>query len=152
MSPRDPHESFRVSTPLELFYDLVFVVAIAFAATALHHDIAEDHIGHGLLSYVLVFFAIWWAWVNFSWFSSAFDNDDVFFRVAMFVQMAGALIIAAGVPRAFADRDFAVITLGYVVIRLTQVVLWTRVAREVPEYRGRQPDMPSGSGWCRRAG
>src|SRR5262245_357148 len=71
MAPRSPHEAHRVSTPLELFFDLVFVVAIAQAASGMHHAIAEGHAGAGLFGYVMVFFAIWWAWMNFTWFASA---------------------------------------------------------------------------------
>ena len=49
----------------------------------------------------MVFFAIWWAWMNFTWFASAYDCDDVPYRLAVFVQIAGALILAAGVPAMF---------------------------------------------------
>ena len=60
----------------------------------------------------MVFFAIWWAWMNFTWFASAYDTDDDVYRITTLVQIAGALILAAGVPRAFADGDFAVVTSG----------------------------------------
>ena len=49
----------------------------------------------------MVFFAIWWAWMNFTWFASAYDNDDVPYRLLTFVQIAGVLILAAGVAAAF---------------------------------------------------
>jgi hypothetical protein len=62
----------RASTWLELFFDLCFVVAVAQAALPLHHDISEDHVAHGIRSYLMVFFAIWWAWMNFTWFASAY--------------------------------------------------------------------------------
>ena len=135
MTPRDPEESHRASTPLELFFDLTFVVAIAQAASALHHDLVDGHAGDALVSYPLVFFAIWWAWMNFTWFASAYDTDDVFYRLAVFVQMAGVLILAAGVPRAFNHQDFAVITIGYVVMRLSMVALWVRAGLSHPEGR-----------------
>jgi low temperature requirement protein LtrA len=70
MAARSPHEAHRVATPLELFFDLVFVVAIAQAAGGLHHAIAEGHVGDGIVGYLMVFFAIWWAWMNFTWFAS----------------------------------------------------------------------------------
>ena len=69
MSGRDPDESHRASTPLELFFDLCFVVAVAAAAATLHHDLAHDHLATALAGYAMVFFAIWWAWVNYSWFA-----------------------------------------------------------------------------------
>src|SRR4029079_19640661 len=79
---------------------------------------------------------IWWAWMNFTWFASAYDNDDVPYRLAVMVQIVGALILAAGVPRAFDDRDFAVVAAGYVVMRVALVSLWLRAAVEHMEGRG----------------
>ena len=69
MRARSPHEPHRVATPLELLFDLVFVVAIAEAASGLHHAVATQHVTDGLLGYAMVFFAIWWAWMNFTWFA-----------------------------------------------------------------------------------
>ena len=92
------------ATPLELFFDLCFVVAVAQAAASLHHALAERHPARPLVGYPMVFFAIWWAWMNFTWFASAYDTDDVVYRLATFVQIAGVLILAAGVPRAFDDQ------------------------------------------------
>ena len=74
---------------------------------------------HSLLGYLMVFFAIWWAWMNFTWFASAYDTDDVPYRLLTLVQMAGVLVLAAGVPRAF-DRaaTSSPVTIGYVIMRL----------------------------------
>ncbi len=129
LRPRNPDEAHRASTPLELLFDLCFVVAVALAAGRLHHALAENHIGPALLGYAMVFFAIWWAWMNFTWFASAFDNDDVPYRLATFVQITGALVLAAGVPRAFDDNDFAVVTIGYLIMRVALVAQWLRAAR-----------------------
>ena len=89
MRARRGDESHRASTPLELLFDLCFVVAVAQAAAELHHAVAEDHLGAGLFGYVTVFFAIWWAWMNFSWFATAYDTDDVPYRLTTLVQIAG---------------------------------------------------------------
>lgn len=129
MMGRDPEEEHRPATPLELFFDLIFVVAVAFAADRLHHSLVEGAVGHGLLSFGIMFFAIWLAWVNFTWFASAYDTDDVVYRLFVFVTMTGALIFAAGVPRAFDERDFGIVVLGYVVMRLALVTQWLRAAR-----------------------
>ena len=134
MSGRDPEESHRSATPLELFFDLCFVVAVAAAAATLHHDLALDHLD-GLVGYAMVFFAIWWAWVNYSWFASAYDTDDVIFRLLTFVVMTGVLVVAAGTPRAAEDQDFGMLVVGYVIMRLAMVPLWLRVAREHPGAR-----------------
>src|SRR6478672_8126584 len=114
MVPRSPHEHRRAATPLELLFDLVFVVAIAQAGQGLHHAIAESHPLDGLASYAMVFFAIWWAWMNFTWFASAYDCDDVPYRLAVFVQITGALVMAAGISVMFEEGDYRAVTLGYV--------------------------------------
>jgi low temperature requirement protein LtrA len=136
MRARSPHEAHRTATPLELLFDLVFVVAIAQAAGALHHAVTEAHAVDGLIGYLMVFFAIWWAWMNFTWFASAYDCDDVPYRLAVFVQIAGALILAAGVPTMFESRtpNLTVIT-GYVVMRLALVAQWLRAAASDPLHR-----------------
>ena len=130
MLARQSDEEHRTSTPLELFFDLCFVVAVAQAAGGLHHALGEGHVTDGVLDYLLVFFAIWWAWMNFTWFASAYDTDDVAYRLTTLVQIAGALVFAAGVPRALDHRDFAVITAGYVLMRLAMVTQWLRAARD----------------------
>jgi low temperature requirement protein LtrA len=135
MVARPTDEEHRSATVLELFFDLCFVVAVAQAASALHHLIAEDHVGDGVVGYATVFFAIWWAWMNFTWFASAYDTDDVVYRLTTLVQIAGALILAAGVPDAMDGSDFAVITLGYVVMRLAMVAQWLRAAAADPPHR-----------------
>ncbi|MEZ0066600.1 low temperature requirement protein LtrA [Streptacidiphilus sp. MAP12-20] len=128
MRPRGRAETHRASTPLELFFDLCFVVAVAQAGGQLAHALAEGHVRHGIAGYLFVFFAIWWAWMNFTWFASAYDCDDIPYRLMTFVQIAGALILAAGVPRAFADSDFSVTITGYVVMRVALVGQWLRAA------------------------
>jgi low temperature requirement protein LtrA len=135
MVARDADEPHRVATPLELFFDLCFVTAVAQAADRLHHALSEGHIGPGLVGYLMVFFAIWWAWMNFTWFASAYDTDDTAYRLATLVQIAGALTLAAGVPRAFDETDYRLITYGYVIMRLALVAQWLRAARSDPARR-----------------
>jgi len=131
---RDINEENRTATPLELFYDLIFVVAIAHVAAAFHHDFANNHIGHGVVSFIMVFMAIWWAWNQYTWFASSFDNNSVRFRLATLWQMIGALVIAAGVDNAF-NADFTIVILGYVIIRSSAILLWLRVAADVPKFK-----------------
>ncbi|WP_018351767.1 low temperature requirement protein A [Longispora albida] len=135
MGARERHEEHRAATPLELFFDLCFVVAVAQAGTSLHHALAENHFGLALVRYLMVFFAIWWAWMNFTWFASAYDTDDGPYRVTTFVQIAGALVLAAGIPRAFDDGDFLVVVIGYVIMRIAIVSQWLRAARSDPPRR-----------------
>ena len=125
------------ATPLELLFDLVFVVAISEAASGLHHAIAENHAGDGLLGYAMVFFAIWWAWMNFTWFASAYDTDDLPYRLAVFVQITGALILAGGHAGHVRDADSEPRgrLAGYVVMRLAMVVQWLRASNADPDRR-----------------
>ncbi|MCU1478904.1 MAG: uncharacterized protein JWQ64_3597 [Subtercola sp.] len=133
--PRDKHEGGRVASSLELFFDLVFVIAVGLAATNLHELESEHHIWVGVGAYIMVFFAIWWAWMNFTWFATAFDNDDWLYRFTTIVQMGGVLVLAAGVPAAMQHGDFTIATYGYVIMRLAMVSQWIRVAVNSPEYR-----------------
>ncbi|MEU6068562.1 low temperature requirement protein A [Streptomyces sp. NPDC047082] len=129
LTARGRDEAHRVASPLELFFDLCFVVAVAQAGVQLVHSVAGGHAGQGILNYALVFFAIWWAWMNFTWFASAYDNDDVLYRSVTLVQIAGVLVLAAGISPAFQDRDYLVVVLGYVIMRLAMVTQWLRAAR-----------------------
>jgi low temperature requirement protein LtrA len=128
MRPRAADEHHRVSTPLELFFDLCFVVAVAQAAEPLHHGIVEHHVGVGVGHYAMVLFAIWWAWMNFTWFASSYDTDDNVYRITTLVQIAGALVLAAGTGPAFDDGNWAGVTAGYVLMRLAMVAQWLRAA------------------------
>ena len=135
MPPRNPHEAHRAATPLELLFDLVTVIAIAAAAASLHHAIAAGHAAEGVPHYLMTFFAIWWAWMNFTWFASAYDNDDAPYRLLTMVMMGGALLIAAGIKPFFERFDIGLVVGGYVVMRLGLVPLWLRAARHDPDRR-----------------
>ncbi|MEV0094889.1 low temperature requirement protein A [Streptomyces sp. NPDC050738] len=128
MTARSRDEAHRASTPLELFFDLCFVVAVAQAGGRLVHALAAGHPGEGILHYVMIFFGIWWAWMNFTWFASAYDIDDTLYRVVTLVQIAGVLVLAAGVPRAFDDADYRLVVAGYLVMRLALCSQWLRAA------------------------
>jgi low temperature requirement protein LtrA len=134
-SGRDPDEGHRASTPLELLYDLTIVVAFGTAADELAHFIAEDHAWAGVGGFAFAAFAVTWAWLNYSWFASAYDNDDWVFRLATMVQMIGVIVLSLGLPQMFASIDHGdtldnrVVVAGYVVMRASLVFLWWMVAR-----------------------
>lgn len=142
MGGRDPHEAHRVATPLELFFDLTFVLSFGFAASLYAHALAEGHYGTALIGFGFASFAICWAWVNFSWFASAYDTDDWIFRIATMVQMIGVLVLAIGLPRMFASLehgehlDNLVMVAGYVIMRGAMVFQWLRAAIQNPDRRG----------------
>lgn len=132
---RDTAEAHRVATPLELLFDLSFVVAVAQAAASLHHAVSENHAGAGVLAFCMAFFALWLPWLNFTWFASAFDNDDTLYRIITMVQIAGVLVVAAGIPAVFEHQDYRIVVGGYVVIRLGMVAHWLRASRDNPQHK-----------------
>ncbi|MET0954961.1 MAG: low temperature requirement protein A [Cryobacterium sp.] len=135
MTARDTTEAHRVSSPLELLFDLTFVVAVASLVVQLAHGIEGGHGADEVGPFLMVFFAIWWAWMNFTWFASSYDTDDVPYRLLTMVQMAGVLVLAAGVPAAFDDGNFTAITVGYLIMRIGLVAQWVRAGFEHPESR-----------------
>jgi low temperature requirement protein LtrA len=138
MRARKRTESHRASTPLEALFDLTFVIAVAQAARELARSVSEDRLGHAVLPYLLVFFAIWWAWVNFTWFASSYDTDDVPYRLLTLLQMSGVLVLAAGVPEAFEDSRWTVCTIGYVIMRSAMIVQWLRAGAGETDMGRRQ--------------
>jgi len=141
MGGRDPLQPHRASTPLELLFDLTFVIAFGTAANELAHFLAEGHIGAGLTGFAFATFGISWAWIQFTWFASAYDTDDWVFRLTTMLQMLGVLIFALGLPAMFASVDEgrvvdnAVMVAGYVVMRVAMVFQWLRAARQDPGRR-----------------
>ncbi|HWD81560.1 MAG TPA: low temperature requirement protein A [Kribbella sp.] len=133
MSARPIDEPHRVSSQLELLFDLTFVVAVAAVTEQFAHTIAAGHAG--VLPFLQVFFAIWWAWMNFTWFASSYDTDDVMYRILTMVQMAGVLVLAAGVPAAADHGDYLMIACGYLVMRVGLTSLWVRAGVEDPVRR-----------------
>ncbi len=135
MTGRSPTEPHRAATPLELFFDLVFVVALARAAAALHHAVSAGHLADGLLLFAMAFFGIFWAWMNFTWFASAYDTDDVPYRLLAFLQLVGALIFAAAVGERFVGQAYPVGVFGYVIMRVALIGQWLRVSHQDPGHR-----------------
>ena len=135
MQPRDPGEPGRVASTLELFFDLVFAIAVSIASADLHTSLTGGNVWPGITSYVFVFFSIWWAWMNFTWFSTSFDTDDWLYRVLTIVQMSGVLVLASGIGPAFHQHDYTVSILAYVVMRLALVAQWLRASRSAGTAR-----------------
>jgi low temperature requirement protein LtrA len=141
MRGRDPHEANRVATPLELLFDLTFVVAFSQISSEAAHYLELGQVGVALGGFAFATFAVTWAWINYSWLASAYDNDDLFFRLATLVVMLGVLIVALGIPPVFESfaegehLDNGVLVAGYVVMRIATVALWLRAARQDPPRR-----------------
>lgn len=131
---RDRGEAHRPSTPLELLFDLCFVVAVAVLAAELHHGLTGNHVAAGVIGYVALFIPVWWAWMSYTWFATAFDNDDVLFRVLTLAQMAGVLALAASIPSAVAGNPVP-FTLAFTAMRIPLVLQWLRAARDDRAHR-----------------
>ena len=119
-------EAERV-TPLELFFDLVFVLALT-QCTAL---MAGQPTWEGLAKGLLVLGVLWWAWVGYAWLTSVVDPEEGAVRLSMFAAMAGLLVVALCVPEAF-DDSALLFAAAYAVVRLAQVALLLLAGRDDP--------------------
>jgi low temperature requirement protein LtrA len=117
-------------TPLELFFDLVFVLAITQCTALMAHDPTWSGVAQGLL----VLSVLWWAWVGYAWLTSVVDPEEGAVRIAMFGAMAGLLVASICVPDAFDDLalTFAV---AYGVVRAGQIALFLLASRDDPSLR-----------------
>ncbi len=119
----------------------MFVVAFGEAADELAHYVAEDHAWTGILGFAFAVFAISWAWISYSWFASAYDEDDWVDRLATMVQMLGVIILALGLPEIFDSFDHGetldngVVVAGYIVMRVPMAFQWLRASRHDPARR-----------------
>ena len=120
----------RHATWLELFLDLVFVVAIAELGTSFAHDVSA----RGFLIYLGLFVPIVWAWAGFTFYATRFDTDDLVYRVLTFVGMFCIAALATTVPAAF-DGEANGFAFAYACIRIVIVLLYVRARRSVPEAR-----------------
>ncbi len=132
-------ESFRVSdqplsehdehavTPLELFFDLVFVFALTQVTVLLTHDPTWV----GLLRGVLVLSAVWWAWGGYTWLGSTLDVDEGGVRLAVLAAMGAMLVVALAVPRAFRE-DALLFGIAYLLVRVLHLTLYAGVAWHEP--------------------
>lgn len=120
----DPTHSRRVSW-LELFFDLIFVAAVAQVGVPL----GEDYTVHGLVRYALMFLLIWWSWLGHTMYSTRFDADDVVHRLLTLLQIFAAAAMAANAKAAFDSRDSAGFGAAYAVLRAVQVVQYIRARR-----------------------
>ncbi|WP_247003423.1 low temperature requirement protein A [Halosolutus gelatinilyticus] len=120
----------RHATWLELFFDLVFVVAIAQLAHRLH----DDHTLIGVLGFVALFVPVWWAWIGSTFYATRFDTDDVEYRLLTAVEMFGVIALAVNVHGGLGEtsRGFA---LAYVLVRSVLVFKYFRAHRHLPDVR-----------------
>ena len=123
-------ESERTATWLELFYDLVFVAAVAMMGTRLVHDVSWT----GVLSYLAYFALVWWLWASHTFYADRYDTDDLIYRFLAGAQMVAVAVIAVSLSlgEAGSTQGFA---LGYAGARLVLLLLYARAYRHVAGTR-----------------
>jgi low temperature requirement protein LtrA len=115
-------------TPLELFFDLVFVFAITRVTSLMAHDLSWTSIGQGLL----VLAALWWGWAAYAWLTNHVAGEDFRARLVVFVAMAAMVLVALAVPGAFEEHAL-LFALAYFVMRMAHLGLYWVASREEPE-------------------
>jgi low temperature requirement protein LtrA len=116
-------------TPLELFFDLVFVLAIT-QSTAL---MAATPTWEGLARGLLVLGVLWWAWVGYAWLTSVVDPEEGIVRLTMFAAMAALLVVSLCVPGAFEDQAL-LFACAYGIVRAAHIALFIIIGRSDPAF------------------
>ncbi len=117
-------------TALELFFDLVFVLALTQCTSLM----AEDPTWQGLVRALFVLAVLWWSWGGYAWLTSVIDPEEGAVRLAMFAAMAAFLVAALSVPGAFGDDAFA-FACAYGIVRIAHIWLFTLSSRDDPSLR-----------------
>ncbi len=117
-------------TPLELFFDLVFVLALT-QCTAL---MADEPTWEGLAKGLLVLGVLWWSWVGYAWLTSVIDPEADAVRLVIFAAMAALLIVGLCVPEAFGDAAL-ILACAYAVVRIAHIALFMLASRDEPNLR-----------------
>src|SRR4051794_2092844 len=132
-SPTEPMEGERAHrsageervTPLELFFDLVFVLSFTQVTSSVVHHGDWAGLGEG----ILILAAVWWAWAAYGWLTNTIDPDENVNRLCMFAAMGGMVVVSLGIPEAFGDRGI-LFGCAYFFVRAMQLVLYVRNTRQ----------------------
>jgi low temperature requirement protein LtrA len=118
-------------TPLELFFDLVFVYGITQVTLLMSDNTTWTGVGQGML----VLAALWWAWGGYAWLTNTLEPEEALVRAGMFAAMAAMLVAALAVPEAF-DGNAALFGAAYLVVRLLHLVLYAIAGKRDPDLLG----------------
>src|SRR5688572_14287846 len=142
-APMSAHgETEQRVTPLELFFDLVFVFAITRVTSLMAHDLSWASIGQGLL----VLAALWWGWAAYAWLTNHVAGDSGSARVVVFIAMGAMVLVALAVPDAFGDHAL-LFALAYLVMRLAHLGLyWVASSEDAEVHVAVLRLLPSGIG------
>ena len=127
---REDGEEERRATWLELFYDLVFVVAVS----QLAHNLKEDVSLSGLLTFAVLFIPVWWSWIGTTFYANRFDSDDIGHRLLTGVQMLAIAAVAVNVHHGLGENASG-FALCYALGRAVLVVEYLRAGRHIPDAR-----------------
>jgi low temperature requirement protein LtrA len=116
--------------PLELFFDLIFVLALTQCTTLMLHDPDWERFAQGIVVLAL----LWWTWTGYAWLTSVVDPEEGAVRIALLGAMAALLIAALCVPHAWDDLalEFAA---AYGAVRAAHIALFLLASRESPQLR-----------------
>ncbi|KYC36036.1 low temperature requirement protein A [Scytonema hofmannii PCC 7110] len=123
-------EEERRATWLELFYDLVFVVAVSQLAHYLHEHISLS----GLIGFVVLFIPVWWSWIGTTFYANRFDSDDIGRRLLVGLHMATAAAMAVNIHHGL-DKTSAGFAIAYALGRIVLVIEYTRAGQHIPAAR-----------------
>ncbi len=128
-------------SPLELFFDLVFVFALTQVTAYMAHEIDAGHGLEGLVRGVLILALLWWAWTGYAWLANVSSVEQPAIKLAILVGMSAMFVLALCIPEAFEDGDGGlngplVLALAYLLVRAMHFVMFWLVAREDPTLRG----------------
>ncbi len=124
-------EEHRHATWLELFYDLVFVVAVSQIA----HKLQEDVSLKGFFGFVFLFIPVWWAWIGTTFYANRFDSDDIKHRLLTGLQMLAVAALAVNIHHGLGESS-AGFAIAYAVTRFVLVLEYLRVVKHIPQARG----------------
>ena len=127
----DPIEGERHASWLELFFDLVYVLAVSQVAHVLsdHSDIG------GFLKYVALFVPVWWSWVGFTFYADRFESEETAYRVLTFAGMFAVTGLSLTLGNSFSAQGDAAFIVCYVLVRLVIITLYARSAYYIPLAR-----------------
>jgi low temperature requirement protein LtrA len=127
----DPVEGERHASWLELFFDLVYVLAVSQVAHVLsdHSDLS------GFLKYVALFVPVWWSWVGFTFYADRFESEETAYRVLTFAGMFAVTGLSLTLGNAFSPAGDTAFIICYVLVRLVLITLYARSAYYIPLAR-----------------
>lgn len=128
----DENENERHASWLELFFDLVFVLAVAQVAQIL----LENTDLTGFLKYVVLFLPVWWSWVGFTFYADRFEGNEAAYRVLTFAGMLAVAALALTLDDAFTLAGDVPLVITYALVRLVMIALYARSAFYIPLARG----------------